>query len=65
MRRFKKALRLLGLMVIIGFASLGVGLYGGIPLATNSRKKDTIEIAVESEDTDEDDSDGEEFKFGG
>ncbi|SNY99461.1 hypothetical protein [Flagellimonas pacifica] len=53
MIRFKKALRLLGLFVLVVFASIGVGLNGGVPLPTSSRKKDTIELVMESKESDE------------
>lgn len=53
MKRFKKALRLLGLFVLVVFASIGVGLNGGVPLPTANRKKDTIELIMESDETDE------------
>ncbi|WP_430965199.1 hypothetical protein [Spongiimicrobium sp. 2-473A-2-J] len=62
MIRFKKALRLLGLMVLVVFAAIGVGLNGGVPMPTANRKKDTIELLMESDDTDEDEAEEIDLK---
>ncbi|MEK6152611.1 hypothetical protein WIW50_05100 [Flavobacteriaceae bacterium 3-367] len=62
MIRFKKALRLLGLMVLVVFAAIGVGLNGGVPMPTANRKKDTIELLMESDDTDEEEAEEIDLK---
>lgn len=61
MIRFKKALRLLGLMVLVVFAAIGVGLNGGVPLPTANRKKDTIELIMESDESEEEETDQKEI----
>ncbi|TXN37025.1 hypothetical protein FVB32_01690 [Flagellimonas hymeniacidonis] len=62
MKRFKKALRLLGLFVLVVFASIGVGLNGGVPLPNATRKKDTIELIMESDESEEEDAEEIDLK---
>lgn len=47
MKRFKKILRLLGLVVLIILASIGIGFGGGVPIRPSNKKEDTLEIKVE------------------
>lgn len=48
MKRFKKATRLLGLVVLLFLASVGIGISGGVPVSTPGRKEDTIETTAEA-----------------
>ncbi|MEO5911249.1 MAG: hypothetical protein ABIP95_10200 [Pelobium sp.] len=54
MKRFKKTLRLLGLVVLIVLACLGIGIGGGVPVPPSNKKENTIEINVELLDADQD-----------
>lgn len=54
MKSFKKALKLLGLVLLIVLASVGLGIGGGIPIPPSNRKEDTIEVKVELVDSNED-----------
>lgn len=51
MKRFKKILKLLGLVLLIVLASVGIGLGGGVPIPPSNKKKDSIEINVELVET--------------
>jgi hypothetical protein len=54
MKSFKKALKLLGLVLLIVLASVGLGIGGGIPISPSNKKEDTIEIKVELVESKED-----------
>jgi hypothetical protein len=54
MKRFKKTLRLLGLVLLIVLACLGIGIVGGAPVPRSNKKENTIEINVELQDDDRD-----------
>jgi len=47
MKRFKKILKLSGLMLLILLASVGIGIGGGIPVPTVKRKEDLNLVTVE------------------
>ncbi len=51
MQRFKKALRLLSLALLLSLASLGVTLGGGVPVLSNKRKEDRNEVKIELVET--------------
>jgi len=53
MKKFKRILRLLGLICLIILASVGMGIGGAVPLPMANKKEDTIELIVESSDDDE------------
>lgn len=46
MKSFKKALRLIGLVLLLILATVGVGLTGGIPLRRTNKRDEIIEINV-------------------
>lgn len=48
MQQFKRVLRLLGLVLLITLAGLGIGLTGGLPVPKLSRREDQIEVSNES-----------------
>jgi hypothetical protein len=50
MQRFKRTIRLLGLVLLMLLASIGVGLSGGVPLSRSSKENDLIEIRQELTD---------------
>jgi hypothetical protein len=50
MQRFKRTIRLLGLVLLMLLASMGVGLSGGVPLSRSSKENDLIEIRQELTD---------------
>lgn len=55
MRKIMKAIRLLGLVLMILLASIGIGLTGGVPVFSNSRKEDQNEIKIELVETEKED----------
>ena len=54
MKSFKKTLKLLGLVLLIVLASVGLGIGGGISIPPSNKKEDTIEIKVELVESNED-----------
>ncbi len=54
MRNLKKILKISGLIILIVFACLGIGIAGGIPISSSNRKEDKQEIKIELLDTKED-----------
>ncbi|MGK7392485.1 MAG: hypothetical protein ACNS60_19175 [Candidatus Cyclobacteriaceae bacterium M2_1C_046] len=54
MKSFKKILRLLGLVLLIVLASIGVGFGAGVPIPASNKKEDTIEVTVELVESNED-----------
>ncbi|WP_259070773.1 hypothetical protein HDF24_23485 [Mucilaginibacter sp. X4EP1] len=56
MKQFKKVLRVAGMIMLITLASVGVGITGGIPVPSNRRKDNSIEIKTELKETDENES---------
>lgn len=47
MKSLKKTIKLLGFVLLIILASVGVGIGGGAPVLPTSKKEDSIEIKVE------------------
>jgi hypothetical protein len=62
MKSFKKALRLLGYILLILLATVGIGLMGGVPIPTMNKKEDAIEVLVELVEDEEDDLNLSEVK---
>jgi hypothetical protein len=54
MKRFKKTLRLIGLVLLIVLACLGIGIGGGAPVPRFNKKENTIGINAELLDDDRD-----------
>ena len=54
MKRFKKILKLLGLVCLIVLASVGIGITGGIPIPSSKKKENNIEIKIELVESTED-----------
>jgi hypothetical protein len=52
LRQFKKILRMLGLVLLIILAGLGIGLAGGLPVPKLNRRDDKIEVTDESVEED-------------
>nr|WP_157247207.1 hypothetical protein [Pedobacter panaciterrae] len=61
MKRFKKIMRLLGLIVMIILASFGIGLGGTPPVIPVTRTKHPTEF-VETEEEDNDEEDVQKLK---
>lgn len=61
MKYFKKAWRLLCLLLLVMLAVTGIGLGGGVPIPAGSRKENHIEIAVELPESKEESKEVEEF----
>jgi hypothetical protein len=57
MKRFKKMLRVTGVMVLIILALFGIGIIGGVPVPTFRRKENTVEIRTELKETRETEGD--------
>jgi len=53
MKKFKRILRLSGLICLIILASVGMGIGGAVPIPMANKKEDTIELIVESSDDDD------------
>lgn len=53
MKKFKRALRLLGFVCLISLAMIGVGISGGIPIRNSGKREETIEIVAEEENQEE------------
>jgi hypothetical protein len=51
MKRFKRALRLFGFILLIVLASFGIGIGGGAPIPPSTRKKDPVEVISEEVDS--------------
>ena len=54
MKRLKKILRLLGLVLLIVLAGVGLGFGGGVPIPTSNKREDTTEINIEWVEPNED-----------
>lgn len=63
MKSFKKILRLLGLVLLIVLASVGLGIGGGIPIQPSNKKEDVIEIKVELVESNENKTKLGQFDF--
>ncbi len=63
MKRFKKTLRLLGLMCLIILAAFGVGIAGGVPIPPSNKRQHDIEVKIELHDTEESEADLVAFDF--
>mgnify|MGYP000698807142 CR=1 FL=1 len=63
MKRFKKTLRLLGLVCLIALAVFGVGIAGGVPIPSSTKREHDIEMKIELLDTAESEVDLVEFDF--
>jgi hypothetical protein len=55
MKSFKKTLKLLGLVILIVLACAGIGI-GGTPVTPPNKKEDTIELKIELEELNDDNS---------
>lgn len=56
MKSFKKTLRLLGLILLIVLASLGIGFVGGVPIPPSKKRENTIELKTELVEDKEDET---------
>lgn len=54
MKSLKKIMRLLGLIILIILATVGIGIGGVAPVPLSSKKENTIEIKVELVESNED-----------
>lgn len=54
MKRFKKILKLVGLVLLLVLASVGIGIGGGVPVPPSNKKEDLLEINIELLESDED-----------
>lgn len=61
MKRFKKIRRLIGLVLLITLAMVGIGTGGGIPVPIAGKRENQIEITVELPDAKEKDTNAEQF----
>ena len=61
MRYFKKAWRLLCLVLLVALAVTGIGLGGGVPIPASNRKENHIEITVELPESKEEATEVEQF----
>jgi hypothetical protein len=52
-KQFKKILLMAGMVLLIVLACFGIGIAGGVPLPSNRRKDNSIEIRTELKETDE------------
>jgi hypothetical protein len=52
-KKFKRALRVAGLAMVIALACLGVGIVGGVPIPEKRRRENIIELRTEIKKEDE------------
>ncbi len=62
MQFLKKIFKICSLIFLILFASIGVGLAGGVPIVASSRKENKMLPPMELVDTKENDADWEYFE---
>ncbi|MFK7903821.1 MAG: hypothetical protein AB8B69_01790 [Chitinophagales bacterium] len=63
MKRFKRILRPLGLVCLIALAVFGVGIAGGVPIPSSTKREHAIEVKIELLDTEENAADLVAFDF--
>ncbi len=63
MKSFKKTLRLLGLVLLIVLATLGIGFVGGVPIPPSNKRENTIELKTELVEDKEDETKLFQFKI--
>ncbi|MES2836682.1 MAG: hypothetical protein V4667_04095 [Bacteroidota bacterium] len=51
MKKFQKKFRLFSLILLVIVASVGIGIAGAIPISTNKKRENLIEIKTELLDT--------------
>jgi hypothetical protein len=56
MKRFNKILRLIGLVLLLCLATIGISIGGGVPVPFARRKENTAEIKIELVETKDDES---------
>lgn len=61
MKRFKKIVRLAGLVLIVILASIGMAFGLVVPIPQNRRREDAIEIKIELEESDKEKTEIAEF----
>ena len=57
MEKFKRTLRLVGLIALMILASVGIGITGAVPVPTTNRKEETVETIAEIEEFSDDEPD--------
>lgn len=60
MKSFKKVLRLVGLVLLLVLATMGVGLSGGVPVRTAGKRDEMVEISVQLDEAAENPGDAAE-----
>lgn len=53
MKKLQKTLRLFSLIILVILASVGIGIGGAIPVTTNKKRENSIEIKTELVETKE------------
>lgn len=56
MKSFKKTVKLIGFVLLIVLASVGIGITGAPPVPLSRKKEDTIEVKTESTETQADET---------
>jgi hypothetical protein len=62
MKRFKRIIRLAGLILMVLLASIRIAFGLVVPIPKNRRKEDTTEIHVEEQESDKEKTESIEFK---
>ena len=57
MKRFRRTITLLGFVLLIVLASLGMGIAGAVPIPQTNKRKETIVIDVEEVDEEDAETD--------
>jgi hypothetical protein len=52
-KKFKKIMRIAGMIMLMVLASFGVGLIGGVPIPMNKRRENVIELRIELKESEE------------
>jgi len=53
LKKFKRILRVAGMVMLMALAAFGVGLIGGAPIPMNKRRENLIEMHIELKESDE------------
>lgn len=57
MKQFRKMLRFGVIILLIALASVGIGIFGSVPIPSNKKRENVIEIKVELKEADENKAD--------
>jgi hypothetical protein len=62
LKKFKRILRVAGMVMLMALAAFGIGLIGGAPIPMNKRRENIIELRIELKESPENKSETLVFK---